>query len=122
VLYEVNANWTPSNLSNGQVNDAVTTEAMGAVLEGVLSLRTVSVTPSSSISQVPIVTLIVVLSAQGNRRADWDMCHPPELSISQILYNRRGKTPVFEAKDESTIPCSEQGWSRFPLDSLLSLY
>jgi hypothetical protein len=56
VLYEVNANWSPLNFSNGQLNDAVTTEAMGAELEGLLSLGSVSATPSGSISQAPIAT------------------------------------------------------------------
>src|SRR6266516_4965871 len=42
-----------------------------------------------------------------------------EIFTENSLYNRRGKTPIIHAGNESAVPCLEQGWSGFPLDSLL---
>ncbi|MBE3557896.1 MAG: hypothetical protein IMW89_01555 [Ktedonobacteraceae bacterium] len=39
VLYQVTADWQPVRLKNGQVQDWVTTEAMGIALEGLFSLQ-----------------------------------------------------------------------------------
>lgn len=39
VLYEVNRNWTPLRFSDGTLADVVTTEAMGAELESLFSLK-----------------------------------------------------------------------------------
>jgi len=39
VIYEVNRDWTPLRFLDGTVNDVVTTEAMGAELESLFSLK-----------------------------------------------------------------------------------
>jgi len=39
VLYLTNADWTPQKFKNGTLNNMVTTEAMGAELESLFSLK-----------------------------------------------------------------------------------